>query len=145
MGLAFCLFLLIQDDATRDLQHVNPDVRRFTCSLLGHRGAKTAIRPLIDLLGREDKDGVKAEFGITPDDCLALWREVLKNNLETLVNASAQDASPDQSQFTVKYRVWQTAGGFSADGVDSLPDDRYRKIVRAILTVADRYLRTGGR
>ncbi|PYR47902.1 MAG: hypothetical protein DMF89_17550 [Acidobacteria bacterium] len=92
-----------------------------------------------------DKDGVKAEFGITPDDCLALWREVLKNNLETLVNASAQDASPDQSQFTVKYRVWQTAGGFSADGVDSLPDDRYRKIVRAILTVADRYLRTGGR
>ena len=92
-----------------------------------------------------DKDGVKAKFEVSSKQCLALWRDVLKNDLETMVNASPETAFPDQSEFTVKYRVGQKAGGFSAIGVDTLPDDRYRKIVRAILALGDKYSKPRGR
>jgi len=92
-----------------------------------------------------DKDGVKMEFEVSAQESLALWRDVLKNGLETIVNASPETVLPDQSQFTIKYRVGQTAGGFSAVGVDTLPDDRYRKIVRAILALGDKYSRARGR
>jgi hypothetical protein len=60
MGFVLSLILLIQDDATRDLQHINPEVRRAACQLLGQKGVKPAIRPLIDLLGHEPDDSVKA-------------------------------------------------------------------------------------
>jgi hypothetical protein len=92
-----------------------------------------------------DKDGVKAEIELSSEESLVLWRDALKNGLETMVNASPETAFPDQSQFTIKYRVGQTAGEFSAVGVDTLHDDRYRKIVRAILAVGDKYSRTRGR
>ena len=92
-----------------------------------------------------DKDGVTAEFEVSVEETLALWRDVLKNGLEALVNASPETGVPDQSQFTIKYRVWQTTGGFSVVGVDTLSDDRYRKIVRAILALGDKYSRTRGR
>jgi hypothetical protein len=85
------------------------------------------------------KDGVAAEFRIDAAQCLALWRDLLALRLETLGDATPSKAFPDQSHFTVKYRVGQTAGGFSAYGVDALPDDRYRKIVGAILDLADKY------
>lgn len=89
-----------------------------------------------------DKDGVKAEFEVTSEESLALWRDVLKNGLETMLNVAQETALPDQSQFTIRYRAGQTIGGFSAVGVDTLRDDRYRKIVRAILALGDKYSRT---
>jgi hypothetical protein len=92
-----------------------------------------------------DKDGVRAEFDVSSEESLALWRDVLKNGLETMVNASPKTALPDQSQFTIKSRVGQPAGRFYALSVDTLPDDRYRKIVRAILALGDKYSRTRGR
>lgn len=92
-----------------------------------------------------DQDGVKAEFEVSSNECLALWRTALTNGLETLVAASPTVALPDQSSFTIRYRVWQTARQFSVDGVDTLADDRYRTIVRAILALADKYSRLYGR
>ena len=70
----------------------------------------------------------------------ALWREVINNSLETLGDATVDSAAPDQSHFTVKYRVGQATGGFSAYGVDSLRDERYRKIVVAILDLAEKHV-----
>jgi uncharacterized protein YoxC len=60
MHLFLSLLLYAQGDPVGDLQHINPEVRRHTCSLLGQKGAKTALRPLIELLGRESDDSVKA-------------------------------------------------------------------------------------
>lgn len=60
MGVILSLLLFAQDDPWRDLQHVNPEVRKHTCTLLGQKGVKSAIRPLIDLLGHEPDDSVKA-------------------------------------------------------------------------------------
>jgi hypothetical protein len=87
------------------------------------------------------KDGVAAEVRIDSTECLALWRALVKLSLETLDDAKPEQAFPDQSHFTVKYRVGQTTGGFAAYGVDSLADERYRKVVGAILDVADKYAR----
>jgi uncharacterized protein YoxC len=60
MHLVLLLCLFIQGDPVSDLQHINPEVRRHTCLLLGQKGQKTAIRPLIELLGRETDDSVRA-------------------------------------------------------------------------------------
>ena len=87
------------------------------------------------------KDGVAAEVKIDSAECLALWRDLLKLSLETLGDAKPEKAFPDQSHFTLKYRVGQTTGGFAAYGVDTLADERYRKVVGAILDVADKYAR----
>jgi hypothetical protein len=84
-----------------------------------------------------DKDGSKTQVQVPLDDTLALWRDLLKEDLETLADASPEQAVPDQSRFTMKFRVKDTRGGFSAYGVDSLTDGRYRKVVRAILKLAD--------
>jgi hypothetical protein len=48
---------------------------------------------------------------------------------------------PDSSEFTIKYRVQQRSGAFSAIGVDAQPDPRYRALVRAILALASRHAR----
>jgi hypothetical protein len=85
-----------------------------------------------------NKDGVIAEFNVSAADALALWRTALENGLETLPAATA-DGAPDSSEFVVTYRAQQMTGGFSAVGVDALPDTRYRTIVRAILALASRY------
>lgn len=91
-----------------------------------------------------NKDGVVARFTVSSADALALWHTVLESGIETLPTAPAADTAPDSSQFTVKYRVQQTAGEFSAVGVDTLPETRYRTIVRAILSLASRYAGTRG-
>lgn len=84
-----------------------------------------------------DKDGEKVQAQVPVDDALALWRELLGADLETLRDASPEQAVPDQSRFNVTFRVKDAQGGFSAYGVDSLTDGRYRQIVRAILKLAD--------
>lgn len=87
-----------------------------------------------------NKDGVTAQLEISASEGRALWREVITNGVETLGDATVDNAAPDQSHFTVKYRVGQARGGFSAYGVDSLKDERYRKIVVAILDLAERHM-----
>jgi hypothetical protein len=91
-----------------------------------------------------NKDAVVARFTVSEADALALWQTVLENGLQTLPTAPAADTVPDSSEFIVKYRVLQTAGEFSAVGVDTLPEPRYRTIVRAILSLASRYARMQG-
>jgi hypothetical protein len=86
-----------------------------------------------------NRDGVAAQFTVTPSDVVTLWRTALENGLETLPAAPAADGVPDSSAFVLTYRAQQTTGGFSAVGVDTLEDMRYRTIVRAILALASRY------
>jgi hypothetical protein len=83
-----------------------------------------------------DKDGVQTTAPAPLEDCLGAWRVVLQAGLETLTDASPAKAPPDQSRFKVGFRVLETSGGFSAYGVDSLEDGRYKRIVRAILDFA---------
>ncbi len=52
---------------------------------------------------------------------------------------------PDQSRFTVTYRAGSASGKFTAYAVDSLPDARYRAIVRAVLAFADKHSHSGDR
>jgi tetratricopeptide (TPR) repeat protein len=59
MHLLLLVLPFVQGDPVGDLQHINPEVRRHTCALLGQKGVKTAVRPLIELLGREQDDSVK--------------------------------------------------------------------------------------
>ena len=93
-----------------------------------------------------DKDGVVTKVHVPLDETLALWRELLSEGLETLTDASPEQAAPDQSRFTVKFRVKEARGGFSVYAVDSLMDGRYRQIVRAILKFADKQVgRASGR
>jgi hypothetical protein len=92
-----------------------------------------------------DRDGVKGQFEVTSTEYLTLWQDALKNGLETLVDASEKDPVPDQSHFAIRYRVWQTTRQFSVSGVDTLSDGRYRAVVRALLALADKYVRLGGR
>ena len=91
-----------------------------------------------------NKDGAVATFNVSSPDFLALWRTVLESGLETLPTTAADRPEPDSSEFTVRYRVLQTTREFSAVGVDTLPDARYRTIVRAILALASRYARARG-
>ncbi len=93
-----------------------------------------------DFVLATSKDGVTGELQIDASEGRALWREVIDNSLETLGDATVDGAVPDQSHFTVKYRVGQATGGFSAYGVDSLRDERYRKIVVAILDLAEKHV-----
>ena len=88
------------------------------------------------------KDGAVARFIVTAQDSVALWRAVLESGLEALAASSGADGGvPDASEFTVKYRAQGRSGEFTATGVDTLPDARYRAVVRAILDLATRYTR----
>jgi len=84
-----------------------------------------------------NKDGAKAVQTVPLEEALALWRIVIDAGLETLTDASPESPMPDQSEFTVRYRVKDTNGGFTASGVESLPDGRYRKLIEGILNFAD--------
>jgi hypothetical protein len=131
-----------QSDLSRDSEIVlleqaeSGAYQRYTITINIHEG-KTVLAT--------DKDGVKANFEVNSDEGLALWHHLLKSGLENLADASSSTALPDESAFTVNFRVGQTVGGFSAAGVDTLPDRRYRTIVRAILALGDKYSRTRGR
>ena len=87
-----------------------------------------------------NKDGAAAEVQIDASEGRALWRALLETSLETLGDATVEKAVPDQSHFAVTYRVGQATGGFSAYGVDSLSDGRYRNIVVAILELAEKHV-----
>lgn len=84
-----------------------------------------------------DKDGSKASGQVPLEECLTAWREILVIGLEGLTDPSPEGAPPDQSHFKVAFRVRETKGGFEAYGVDSLPDTRYRDVVRVILAFAN--------
>ena len=85
-----------------------------------------------------DKDGVTSAVEISEEEALTLWRELAAEGFETIANPPPGKMLPDQSHFTVRFRVKEKTGGFSAYGVDSLSDKRYRQIVRAILKTADK-------
>jgi hypothetical protein len=109
--------------------------QHFTVTLRTHEGQAVLTT---------NKDGTVARFTISAEDSVALWRAALESGLEALSTTPAADAVPDASEFTVKYRVQGRAGAFTATGVDTLPDGRYRAVVRAILALATRYARSGG-
>ncbi|HLF95254.1 MAG TPA: tetratricopeptide repeat protein [Planctomycetota bacterium] len=60
MHFVLSLLLLFQEDPQNDLQHINPEVRKHACALLGQKGIQRGVRPLIDLLGRESDDSVRS-------------------------------------------------------------------------------------
>jgi hypothetical protein len=86
------------------------------------------------------KDGAHTTVAVGQDDVLALWRELLAQDFDTLGAPAPHPMLPDQSHFTVRFRVKESAGGFSAYGVDSMSDGRYRAVIRAILKLADAQL-----
>lgn len=85
-----------------------------------------------------DKDGVTTAVEIPEEEALVLWRELLGGGLETMGAPPPGKMLPDQSHFTVRFRVKEKTGGFAAYGVDSLSDKRYQQIVQAILKIADK-------
>ena len=88
-----------------------------------------------------DKDGEVTKVEVPLDEALALWRELLSEDVETLADASPEQVVPDQSRFTLRFKVGDARGGFTVYGVDSLMDGRYRQVVRAILKLADTQVR----
>ena len=92
-----------------------------------------------------NKDGIGATREIAAAAGIALWREVLAHGLESLGDAAPPAPLPDESRFTVTYRAGSAAGKFTASGVDSLADVRYRAIVRAVLAFAGKYSSSGNR
>jgi hypothetical protein len=86
-----------------------------------------------------DKDGKKANLAVPLDECQAMWRRILHSGLETLTD-SPPETLPDQSHFTVQYRIVDQEGGFEAHSVDELFDPRYRYIVEELLIMGDSHL-----
>ncbi len=87
-----------------------------------------------------DRDGKRIERAVPQDEYVALWNQVLQAGLRSLQSTETK-AAPDQSRFVVSYELGAETGGFTVNGVDSLPDTRFRAVVRAILSVGDRYMR----
>jgi hypothetical protein len=85
-----------------------------------------------------NKDGERAVLDVPVEKALSLWRKLLDAGLEDLKSASADTLAPDASEFTLSFRVGEARGGFTASGVDSLADTRYREIIREILKFADK-------
>jgi hypothetical protein len=114
--------------------------------LLERAGGGAYQRYLITLTSNDgvvvlatNKDGAESKRKVAVADYLALWRELQDSNLDTLLNATMKPNAPDGSRFTVKYRAGGASGEFSAAGVDSLADTRYRTIVRAVLDFASKH------
>jgi len=84
-----------------------------------------------------NKDGAQTALEVPVEETLALWRTLLDAGLEGLGDAAPETPAPDGSEFKVGFGAGSARGGFTASGVDSLPDARYRDIVRAILKFAD--------
>jgi hypothetical protein len=84
-----------------------------------------------------DKDGVATAQRIPEAECIAMWRNVITAGIEDMTDPPAGPAFPDQSEFTVTFRVKDTRRTFTVYSVDSLPDTRYRDVVREILTMGD--------
>lgn len=86
-----------------------------------------------------NKDGIIETRAVPTAEYVALWRGLLNHDLDTLEDPAPDAAAPDQSRFTVKYRAGAASGEFSAYGVDSLADERYRSIIRAVLAFAGKH------
>ena len=86
-----------------------------------------------------NKDGAVSTRQAPVADYVALWRVLQDNNLDLLGNARPEQAAPDGSRFTLKYRAAGASGEFSVYGVDSLGDTRYRAIVRAVFDFASKH------
>jgi hypothetical protein len=91
-----------------------------------------------------DKDGKKANLAVPLAECQALWRRILHSGLETLTD-SPPETLPDQSHFTVRYRIVDQEGGFEAHSVDENFDPRYRYIVEELLIMGDSHLALANR
>lgn len=87
-----------------------------------------------------DRDGRRVTLTLPVDEYLRLWHRLLDNGLERIDDAPREPVLPDQGSFEIEFRVGGLERSFSAQGVDSLSDRRYRAIVREILAVADAYL-----
>lgn len=88
-----------------------------------------------------DRDGRRIERAVPADEYLALWNQVVQAGIRSLESTEGKGA-PDQSRFMVRYELGAETRTFSVYGVDALPDTRYREVVRAILALGDRYMRT---
>ncbi len=86
-----------------------------------------------------DKDGRRAQLEVPLGECQAMWRRLLDSGLETLTD-SPIETLPDQSHFTVEYRIVGQEGAFEVHSVDELADPRYRYIIGEILAMGDTYL-----
>jgi hypothetical protein len=105
--------------------------QRYTIVIRSRDGAATLVA---------DKDGTRIESEIPAGEYLALWAQLIDADLRTLTTPQGGRALPDSSRFVVRHHVGPDSGEFSVYGVDSLEDTRYRRIVRAILALGDRYL-----
>ena len=106
--------------------------QRYTITLTSRDGVVSLVA---------DRDGTRVEREIPGGEYLALWTDLLQADLRTLASPEGGRAVPDQSRFVVRHQVGPDAGEFAVYGVDSLTDTRYRRIVRAILALGDRYMR----
>lgn len=83
------------------------------------------------------KDNAQVAMPIASPDVLHLWKQVLRSGLEFLDDSTETGLPPDQSFFTIRYRVGAETRTFTVYAVDWLKDGRYREIVNAILDLAD--------
>jgi len=90
-----------------------------------------------------NKDGVRRTARVPLASALRLWSGLQGYGLARLTDVAPARLFPDQSSFRVVYRVRGEHGGFSVYGVDSLPDRRYRSVVRDILDLAESHTRPG--
>jgi hypothetical protein len=100
----------------------------YSISIVTREGATTLTA---------EKDGERTVLEVPLEETLTLWRALLEAGLEGLNDPAPESAAPDGSEFAVTFRAGEASGGFSAAGVDSLSDTRYREIIRQILKFAD--------
>lgn len=87
-----------------------------------------------------EQKGDTTEASMPHEVCESLWNYCLDRDAARLEDAKANPLPPDQSSFTLTFRVGTTTHSFRAVGVDFLEDRRYREIIRRILDTCDRYL-----
>lgn len=115
---------------------VSGSYESYSISVVTREGATTLTA---------NKDGTQSVLQVPLEETLALWRTLLDAGLESLGDASPETPAPDGSEFIVSFRAGEASGGFTASGVDSLSDTRYRQIVREILKFADTRVAGGHR
>lgn len=106
----------LQNDPTQDLQHINPEVRKHACLLLGQKGVRSAIPHLIELLGRETDDSVRAA------------------GAEALERLTGQKGfGPDAS----KWRAWWDEIGRKTFPTDTLSAEEVSRIIKQSIEGAE--------
>lgn len=87
-----------------------------------------------------ERGGETTTVTMPHDECLSLWNFCLERDAGRLEDASAHPLPPDQSEFTLTFRIGTSSHSFSAVAVDFLEDQRYREIIRSILDTCARYV-----